>query len=119
MRLIKLTNLSCSVATAKIISQLYHKRWTLETLFQTLTVNLNCEIKTLGYPKAAIFAFCVALVCYNILSIVLAALRKIHGIEKIQKEVSSNYLADEIRSTYRGMMIAIPPKEWSLFEQMS
>ena len=114
-----LTNLSCSVATAKLIAQLYRKRWTLETLFQILTVSFNCEIKTLGYPKAALFAFCVALVSYNILSVVLAALRSVYGIEKIQQEVSSYYLADEIRGTYRGMMIAIAPQEWKLFEQMS
>jgi len=31
------------------------------------------EIKTLGYPKAALFGFCVAIVSYNILSVVLAA----------------------------------------------
>ena len=114
-----LTNLCGSVATALVIAQLYRKRWTLETLFQILTVNFNCEIKTLGYPKAALFAFCVALVSYNILSVVLAALRSIHGSEKIQQEVSSYYLADEIRGTYRGMMIAIAPQEWSVFQQMT
>jgi len=84
-----------------------------------LSVNFNCEIKTLGYPKAALFAFCVALVSYNILSVVLAALRPVYGIEKIQQEVSSYYLADEIRGTYRGMMIAIPPQEWIVFERMT
>ncbi len=26
---------------------------------------------------------------------------------------------DEIRGTYRGMMIAIPPKEWKIFEHMN
>lgn len=39
--------------------------------------------------------------------------------EKIEQEVSSYYLADEIRGIYRGMMIAIPPPEWQVFEQMS
>ncbi len=114
-----LTNLCCSVATALVVAQLYRKRWTLETLFQILTVSFNCEIKTLGYPKAALFAFCVAIVSYNILSVVLAALRSVYGTEKIQQEVSGYYLADEIRGTYRGMMIAIPPKEWKVFEPMT
>ena len=71
-----------------------------------MTDIFNCEIKTLSYPQAALFAFCVALVSYNILSVVLAALRSVHGMEKIEQEVSSYYLADEIRGTYRGMMIA-------------
>ena len=114
-----LTNLSVTVATAVVIAQLYRKRWTIESLFQVLTVIFNCEIKALAYPKAALFAFCVALVSYNILSVVLAALRSIYGTEKIGQEVSSYYLVDEIRGTYRGMMIAIPPSEWEVFEQMS
>ncbi|MHC5735864.1 transposase [Nostoc sp.] len=114
-----LTNLPTKVANALLVAQIYRKRWTIETLFQILTEIFNCEIKTLGYPKAAVFAFCVALVSYNILSVVLAALRSIHGIKKIEQEVSSYYLADEIRGTYRGMMIAIPPSEWKVFAKMN
>lgn len=114
-----LTNLPSTVANALVIAQIYRKRWTIETLFQILTEIFNCEIKTLGYPKAALFAFCVALVSYNILAVVLAALRSVHGIEKIEHEVSSYYLADEIRGTYRGMMIAIPPPEWQVFHQIN
>lgn len=114
-----LTNLSAQIATSLLIAQIYRKRWTIETLFQILTEIFNCEIKALGYPKAALFAFCVALVSYNILSVVLAALRSLHGIKKIEQEVSSYYLADEICGTYRGMMIAIPPQEWEIFGQMN
>ncbi|MEH1824874.1 MAG: transposase [Nostoc sp.] len=114
-----LTNLPTKVANALVVAQIYRKRWTIETLFQILTEIFNCEIKTLAYPKAAVFAFCVALVSYNILSVVLAALRSIHGIKKIEQEVSSYYLADEIRGTYRGMMIAIPPSEWKVFAKMN
>jgi hypothetical protein len=32
-----------------------------------------------GYPKAALFGFCLALVAYNMLAVVLAALRSVHG----------------------------------------
>lgn len=102
-----------------LVNQIYRNRWNIETLFQVLTDIFNCEIKTLGYPKAALFAFCVALVSYNILSVVLAALRSIHGIKKIEQEVSSYYLADEISATYRGMMIAIPQQEWQVFNQIN
>ena len=114
-----LTNLPLTVANALVIAQIYRYRWSIETLFQILTDIFNCEIKTLGYPQAALFAFCVALVSYNILSVVLAALRSVHGMNKIEQEVSSYYLADEIRGTYRGMMIAIPPPEWQVFDQMN
>ncbi|NBD17693.1 MAG: IS4/IS5 family transposase, partial [Cyanobacteria bacterium] len=37
---------------------------------------------------------------------------------KIEQEVSSFYLIDEISATYRGMMIAIPPQEWEIFASM-
>ena len=110
-----LTNLSSEVIDALLIAQLYRKRWKLETLFQVLTENFCCEINTLGYPKAALFTFCIALVAYNVLSVVKAAHRSVHGTDKIETEVSSYYLADEIRGTYRGMMIAIPPEKWGIF----
>ena len=114
-----LTNLSSTVTTASTIAQTYRHRWSIETLFQVLTDIFNCQIKTLAYPKAALFAFCVALVSYNILSVVLAALRSVHGIQRIEQDISSYYLADEISGTYRGMMIAIPPKEWEVFNQIN
>ena len=35
---------------------------------------LKGEIKELGYPKAALFSFCVALLSYNVMSTIKAAL---------------------------------------------
>ncbi len=112
-------NLPQEAADAIKISELYRTRWTIETAFQELTEHLNSEINTLGYPRAALFGFCVALVTYNILSVVKAALASVHGAETIKNDVSGYYLADEISGTYRGMMIAIPDEEWSLFARMS
>ena len=114
-----LTNLPSEVAPSLLIAQLYRKRWRLETLFQVLTENLCCEINTLGYPKAALFTFCIALVAYNVLSVVKAAHIRVHGSDKVEAEISSYYLADEIEGIYRGMMIAIPPEEWRVFQSMT
>jgi len=47
------------------VAELYQKRWTIEIAFHELALNLEGEIETLGYPRAALFGFCVALVCYN------------------------------------------------------
>ena len=102
-----------------MIADLYRRRWTIETAFQELEATLNGEINTLGYPKAALFAFCVALVSYNVLSVVKAALRSVHGEEVVAEEVSGYYLADEIRMTHRGMMIAIPEDEWVVFHDLT
>src|SRR4051812_41571299 len=109
-----LTTLPAEAADAPTIAELYRKRWTVESAFGELATCLNGEVNTLGYPKAAWFAFCVALVSYNVLSVVEGALRSVHGDEAVE-EVSGYYLADEIAGTHRGMMIAIPEDEWVIF----
>jgi Transposase DDE domain len=114
-----LTNLPVEAADAIAVAELYHKRWTLETAFQELEATLNSEIKTLGYPKAALFAFGVALVADNVLSTVKAALRSVHGATVVDTEVSAYDVAEELAGTYRGMMIAIPEDEWVVFHGMS
>ena len=83
-----LTNLPRRI-TGKQVAELYRKRWTLETAFQHLEAYFHSEINTLGYPKAALFGFCLALVAYNLLAVVLAALRGVHGEETVDEEVSS------------------------------
>jgi IS4 transposase len=97
-----LTNVPAKDARAEVIADLYRRRWTIETAFQELEASLNSEVNTLGYPKAALFAFCVALVAYNVLSTVKGALRSVHGEEKVADEVSGYYVADEIQMTHRG-----------------
>jgi IS4 transposase len=79
-----LTNLPAEVADALAIADLYLRRWTVEAAFGELATCLNGEIDTLGYPKAALFAFCVALVSYIVMSVVKAALRSVHGEEAVE-----------------------------------
>ena len=114
-----LTNLPASKVSAIKVAQLYRKRWSLEEAFNELTTHLRCELNTLGYPKAALFAFCVAVCSYNLLAAVKGALRGIHGEETLETKVSNFYLTDEINSTYHGMMVALPPEEWTGFQTMS
>lgn len=107
-----LTNLPQKI-TAFRVAELYRNRWTIETAFQEIAQNLEAEIETLGYPRAALFAFCMALVCYNVLSVILAALRAAHGDKEITERVSFYYLCDEVASTYRGLEIAVPQSYWT------
>lgn len=107
-----LSNLPESVDACKI-AELYGKRWTIETAFQELESTLESELQTLCYPRAALFAFVMALTAYNQLSTVKAALRGEHGTEKIEQEVSGYYLADEVAGTWRGMMIVLPSEYWT------
>lgn len=114
-----LTNLPVAVASATVVSQLYRERWQVEGLFLTVTTNFEGEIKTLAYPKAALFSFALALVTYNILATLRGALGSVHGVEKVSAALSDFYGVDEIQGTYRGMMIAIPPEHWQGFNTLT
>jgi IS4 transposase len=116
-------HLVCNVpddkAGAVQLAEAYRKRWTIEVMFLEMTETLSCEIHTLGYPKAALFAFCLALMAYNAISVIKASLRSVHGLEKIEEELSGYYLALEIEQMYPGMMVAIPPKHWTWWASLS
>jgi hypothetical protein len=114
-----LTNLPKRAADAEKVSTVYRKRWTLETMFQSLTQMLEGEIDTLGYPRAALFGFAIALATYNVLSTVQAALRAKHGIEKIQEEVSAYYIALDVQDAHRGMEVCLDQSVWTQLSQQS
>jgi hypothetical protein len=105
-----LTNLPDEV-TALQIANLYRDRWTIEKHFQFLTQSLHCEVSGLGQPRAALFAFAMALVAANALAVVRGALRSVHG-EAAEAEISGYYLADEVSGDYRSVMKYLPPQEW-------
>lgn len=107
-----LTNLPPDVS-ADQIAGLYRHRWTIETAFGEMATVLNSEIETLSYPAAALFAFCVGLLSYNVLSLVKSALGSVHGVEKIDRNVSSYYLSTELRCTWKGLQIMLPADYWT------
>jgi IS4 transposase len=114
-----LTQLPATQVDALKVAMLYLERWSVEKMFQVVTDVFHCEIKTLGYPRAALFVFAMAVVSFNILSTVKAALKSVHGIDKIEAGLSDFYLAEEIQGTFRGMMIALPAPDWQLWARMS
>jgi IS4 transposase len=129
-----LTNLASTDADALTVARLYCERWQIETAFQELTVDLACEVQTLGYPKAALFAFAVAVVCYNAFSVIKAALRTQQSTSAVaiphnsnlpaprtkttkiasatNDELSTYYLANEIAGNWQGMMVVLPDIFW-------
>jgi len=129
-----LTNLTVEDADALTLVRLYSQRWQIETAFQELTVDLCCEVSALGYPKAALFGFSVAVLCYNAFSVTKAAIRVQHADSKPtpsptssaavpaervftdrpprNDELSTYYLADEVAGTWRGMMVMLPEAFW-------
>ncbi len=108
-----LTNLPATAANARSVADLYLHRWTVEKAFHELDQAFNGEIKTLGYPGAALLSFSVALLAYNVTSVVKSALAATHGDKAKREDLSGYYLAGEVAATYHGMMIAVPEAEWT------
>lgn len=112
-----LSNMPHDRADALEIAEQYRRRWRIETVFQHLTEALTCEINALCYPKAALFCFANALVAYNAVSIVKAAIAATHGRDAVCS-LSHYYLALEISETTDGMLIALPVEQWSYFSEL-
>ena len=106
------------------LAEVYRGRWRVENALQELGQALDSEMATLCYPKAALLTLCVALFTANVLNTIKAAL---HAVQDAKPEaastkehrpfeaepMSSYYLAEEIAATYGGMLIAVPPPEWT------
>jgi IS4 transposase len=106
--------------SAQDIATLYRRRWTIESMFQWLESVLHSEVRTLGYPRAALFAFSVALLAFNVLSTIQVAVEREHDIDPQDNAgISLYYVTNEIKTGYRGMMIAIPPEAWRSYQGLS
>jgi hypothetical protein len=113
-----LSNVPAERASAITLADLYLRRWTIEGSFQELTDLLKCEINTLGYPQAALFGFSLAVCAYNVLAVLKGALAAVHGPVKVEQELSSYALTEQVASTYRGMSIALPAEVWARFGRL-
>jgi IS4 transposase len=114
-----LANLPADV-TASQIAALYRRRWTIENMFQKLESVLASEVRTLGYPRAALFSFCVAVLAYNVLSMLQAAVQAEHRIEpRSHAELSLFLLGAEVKAVHAGMMIAIPSDQWTAYRELA
>lgn len=115
-----LTNVPAERLEAKDAARLYRRRWTVESMFQRLESALKSEVRTLGHPRAALLAFGVAVVAYNVLATLQAAVESAHPQAKAEGiEVSAYFVAAEVKATYGGMMIAVPPEVWTRFDEQT
>ena len=103
-----LSHVPCRRASAPPVARRYGTRWRLETAVFARTPPLAGERKTLGDPKAALCAFCLALLADNAVSLIKAALRQAQGRQQVNAEVSSASLAWDIGRTSAGRMMAMP-----------
>ena len=108
--IVLITNLPAEV-TAAVCCDAYAGRWRIEGHYQTLTDLLHSEVPSLGYPRAALFAFSMSAGAGNALAVLKGNLRVAHG-EEMAAEVSGFALVDEVAEVYPGMMMAVPPSAW-------
>jgi hypothetical protein len=116
---ILLTNLPLNKALALKLAALYLKRWNIEEAFRQLTEYLSCEINTLGYPKAALLAFSLAVVAYNCLACVKGALAIHFGRQKVEDELSMYYVALEVKLASDGLTAVVPSEDWDWVKALS
>jgi Transposase DDE domain len=109
-----LTNVPAHKAGARRLAELYRTRWQIETAFQELTESLCCEINTLGYPRAALFGFALAVAAYNLLVFVRQALAA-GPASPAAEAISSYYLGNEVATVSEGLAIAVPAEAWHRF----
>lgn len=115
-----LTNVPAHVLDAQKAANLYRTRWKIESAFQELTDNLCCEIKTLAYPKAALFGFALAVVAYNLLVVTRTAMASgLEGEGVTESSVSSYHMAVEVDAFTEGLSIALPEPMWQRFVEMT
>lgn len=115
-----LTDLPPTIGAATI-ADLYRRRWTIETFFAHLERNLQSEIAALGYPKAALFGFGVAIVAANVFAVVHAAMQtaKRHDERAAQMPLSEFAIINAARSVHDGMDLVLDDEVWLPFHSMA
>jgi hypothetical protein len=115
-----LTNLPAAI-DARTVADLYRRRWTIETLFARVERNLQSEIAALGYPKAALFGFGVALVAANVFAVVHAAMEaaKRTDPKAADMPLSEFAIVSAARSAHDGMTLVLDDEVWEQFHTMT
>ena len=98
--------------TAERIAELYRTRWRIEGMFGRLESVLHSEVSSLGHPRAALLGFAAAVLAYNVLALLQRAVEQAHQQQEPPAEVSTYHLAVQVRGSYEGLLIAVPPECW-------
>lgn len=116
-----LSNLPEKQFSARAIARLYRHRWKIESMFQRLESVLHSEVKTLAHPRSALFAFGIAILAYNVLSVLQAAVWAAHEHELHDQgiELSPYYVALEVKVHYAGMMTATLTAAWQCYDTLN
>ena len=113
-----LSTVAAEVADAATLARLYRQRWSIERAFLHLTTQLRCEVHTLSYPPAALFALACAVVAFNVLAVLKAALRAAHGAE-VEQALSSHAMASDLRNMGQSLEVIVDAQDWAVFRLAS
>jgi hypothetical protein len=80
---------------------------------------LHSEVVSLGHPRAALLAFGVAILAYKTLAVLQSAVWSTHELHTSELELSSFYFANETRTHYAGMMMAVAPAVWERYDKLT
>lgn len=105
-------------ADAVELAALYRKRWSIERAFLHLTTQLRCEVHTLSYPGATLFALACAMAAFNVLAVLKAALRAAHGQEAAET-VSGYFMASDMRNMAQSLEVIVDEGDWAVFRELS
>lgn len=113
-----LTNVPASRKGATALARLSGHPWRVEVLFGRLEAALESEVRSSGTPGGALLAFSVALVAYDVLALLQAAVEAAHPAPAMPP-LSSFYIAADLRATYEGLAIAVPEAYWARYAGQS
>lgn len=114
-----LTNLPATYK-ARDVAEAYRRRWEVERYFHFVKHELHGQIRTLGEPRAAIFALCAALAAGNVLAWIESLTRgKRGGDETTSPKLSGYYLALEISRGFAAVDALTSERDWQAVAELS
>ena len=96
------------------IAELYRKRWRVEGMFGRLERVLNSEVASLGHPRAALPCFATSVLTCNVLALLARCVEQADqpSAHEPPLQVSAFHLAQQVKGTCEGLLIAVPPEAW-------
>jgi len=95
------------------ITALYRTRWRIAGMSGRLASGLNSEMTSLGHPRAALLGCAVPVLACNVLTLIQRCVEQAHQRpHEPSPEVSTCHRARPIRSSFQGLLIAVPAECW-------
>ena len=110
------SNLPGEVGAGRI-AELYRMRWRVKGMFGRLESVLHSELRSLGHPRAALLGFAAAVLAHNVLALLQRRVEQAHSQHTPPPDVFTFHLAVQVRGSYEGLLIAVPPECWPPSQQ--